>query len=225
MKRFLGVILAVLASANFASAALLVHYDFAGGTQTPLTYVNAESFDSSQTNWPTSNVTNDAISSNLSSTAPTLSTLANSNGKYYLGADNGNFATLESFEFQIKKNNVSSLGEVRYNAFYRLVTLDQDDNIVGGAYAAFGPSSTTTTSSTYQTVSLSGPPLPLTLGNGTYIEVVVNAWRQSGSGANNVAVAGIDNVKFHGSVVPEPASMAIFAVLGLPVALKRFRRK
>ena len=223
MKRFLGVILAVLASANFASAALLVHYDFAGGTTTPLTYLNAVSSDASQNNWPAAPATNDAISSALLGVPPTLSSLSNTNGKYYLSAGSGSFATFDTFSFDIKK--AGGPGTVNYNAYYRFVTEDPDTgSLVGGAYAALATSDpTSTTSTAYSTVTFSGAPLPLTVANGTYIEVVVNAWRNSGSG--QAATAGIDNVKFNGTVVPEPASMAIFAVLGLPVALKRFRRK
>jgi hypothetical protein len=229
MKRFLGVILAVLASANFASAALLVHYDFAdtipGGTKdrlTPLTYLNAASSNALQSNWSPA-ATNDAISSALFGGAPTPSNLSSVNGKYYLSADSGSFATFDTFSFDIKKASGNST--VNFNAYYRFVTEDPDTGLfVGGAYAALATSSpTSTTSNTYSTVTFSGAPLPLSVANGTYIEVVVNAWRNSGPG--QAATAGIDNVKFFGTVVPEPASMAIFAVLGLPVALKRFRRK
>lgn len=229
MKRFLVAVLAVLASAQLASAALLVHYKFDGSTEPTIVDSRATSLTYSQSNW--SNITSgtEVVSANLTAAVPSITTqaLANSNGKFYLGAPDGLFARFDSFEFEIRKQNTSSLGEVRYNAFYRLVSYDPNNDEITGvtSYAALGPSLSTTTSATSTPVSITAPPLPFTLPSGTYVEVVVNAWRLSGSGTNFVAVAGLDNVKFNGAIVPEPASMAIFAVLGLPVALKRFRRK
>jgi hypothetical protein len=35
----------------------------------------------------------------------------------------------------------------------------------------------------------------------------------------------IDNIKLNGDLVPEPASMAIFGLLGVGAAARRYRRK
>ncbi|MFM8570649.1 MAG: PEP-CTERM sorting domain-containing protein, partial [Pirellula sp.] len=45
------------------------------------------------------------------------------------------------------------------------------------------------------------------------------------SGTSGSASAKLDNIGFVGTVVPEPASIAIFGLLGAGVAARRMRRK
>jgi len=59
------------------------------------------------------------------------------------------------------------------------------------------------------------------IGSGSF-EAMISA---QGSSAGTSTSFSLDNVKFNGTLVPEPASMAVFGLLGAGVAIRRLRRK
>jgi hypothetical protein len=63
---------------------------------------------------------------------------------------------------------------------------------------------------------------PFEIVGGADFEAAISAQGLTGSGTTSFA---LDNVKFNGDLVPEPASMAIFGLLGVGAAARRFRRK
>jgi hypothetical protein len=63
---------------------------------------------------------------------------------------------------------------------------------------------------------------PFEIVGGADFEAAISAQGLTGSGTTQFA---LDNVKFNGDLVPEPASMAIFGLLGVGAAARRFRRK
>jgi hypothetical protein len=62
---------------------------------------------------------------------------------------------------------------------------------------------------------------PFVIGSGEFVASI------SAKGASNGTSTSftLDNVNFNGDLVPEPASMAIFGLLGVGAAARRFRRK
>ena len=60
------------------------------------------------------------------------------------------------------------------------------------------------------------------IDGGVSFEAAITFLSQAGSGEARYA---LDNVKFDGQVCPEPASMAVFGLLGAGVAFRRLRRK
>jgi len=62
---------------------------------------------------------------------------------------------------------------------------------------------------------------PLLIGTGAFVASISALGTSSG---NNTSVS-LDNVNFNGEFVPEPASMAVFGLLGAGLAVRRLRRK
>jgi hypothetical protein len=66
---------------------------------------------------------------------------------------------------------------------------------------------------------------PLTIGGGQSFEAMISAKATTGGTSGNITSFSLDNVNFNGTIVPEPASMAVFGLLGAGVAIRRLRRK
>jgi hypothetical protein len=62
---------------------------------------------------------------------------------------------------------------------------------------------------------------PFAIGTSSF-EAFISA---QGTSAGNTTSFSLDNVEFNGTFVPEPASMAVFGLLGAGVAVRRLRRK
>jgi hypothetical protein len=63
---------------------------------------------------------------------------------------------------------------------------------------------------------------PLKIDGGVLFRAEIDAKGLTGTGSTTFSV---DNVTFNGDVIPEPASMAVFGLLGAGVAFRRLRRK
>jgi hypothetical protein len=211
--RFFGLFLAVVAMAHSANAALLSTWNF----------------DSNANAVVASGVTG-------SGSAFTNVGTAGSNGI------NGSINTQRWATATNVTNTSATAGSSKYNTFsftntganpYVLTNLSLDLARVGGTgtnlirvmvtqqIGAGTEDEVFTATSNSAALSTKGDSLgAVTLLSG---ETVTYRFYYSRSGTANGAL--IDNIQLNGDLVPEPASMAIFGLLGVGAAARRFRRK
>jgi hypothetical protein len=211
--RFLGLFLAVVAMAQTANAALLSTWNFDSNA-------------------------NGVVASGVSGSATPFVNVgtAGSNGI------NGAIASQRWATATNVTNSSATLGSARYNAIsftnngpstLLLDSMTLDLGRVGGSgtnviramvtsTVGAGPEAEifTVTANTSALSSKSD-----TLGGVTLLagQTVTYKFYYSRSGTASGAI--IDNIQIYGSAVPEPASMAIFGLMGAGVAVRRLRRK
>lgn len=211
--RFFGLILAVVAMAQSANAALLSTWDFdsnadavvasgVAGTGTAFTNVGTAG----------SNGISGAISSQRWATATNVTNTSAAAGD----------AKYNTFSFTNTSSNpyiltdmafdLGRLGGTGTNVIRVLVTQQVG---AGPEEEIFGVTQNSTS------IASKGDSLGDTLLAAG--ETVTYRFYYSRSGTANGGV--IDNITLNGELVPEPASMAIFGLLGVGAAARRFRRK
>ncbi len=211
--RFFGMLLAVVAMAQSANAALLSSWNFnsnANGTVAP-----------------------------GMSGSTTAFTNVGSAGSHGL---NGQIASQQWATASNVTNNTAAVGDLRYNTFsftntganpFSLTDMSLDLGRVGGSgtnvirilvtqqIGAGAEEEVFTVTANSGTPSLKGDGLGNPLLNSG--ETVTYKFYYSRSG--NATGGLIDNITLNGELVPEPASMAVFGLLGAGVAFRRLRRK
>ncbi|MCE2750269.1 MAG: PEP-CTERM sorting domain-containing protein [Pirellula sp.] len=211
--RFFGLILAVVAMAQSANAALLSTWNFdsnadavvsagVAGTGTAFTNVGTAG----------SNGINGAISSQRWATATnvTNTSAAAGDSKYntFSFTNTGsNPYVLTDMAFDLGRVGGSGTNVIRVLVTQQIGTGSEDE--VFSVTANSG------------TLSSKGDSLVNTLLSPG--ETVTYRFYYSRSGSTSGGL--IDNIMLNGELVPEPASMAIFGLLGVGAAARRFRRK
>jgi hypothetical protein len=203
MVKLFGFMLAVAAMVSSANAALLVSYEF-----TPV-----EDKDPKDPTFASAGI--DALTSDGS--------FSSLNDRLQGTVSNSTTIRQERFGFSTTAPN-----------FLKLSTMTFDTALVTGTrpvsfMPTFKLNGTTVASNLYTVSPASGYGAytvtftsPFTISGGSNFEAAVNAVGLAGSGSTTFAV---DNVKFNGDVIPEPASIAVFGLLGAGVAFRRLRRK
>ena len=230
MVRCFGLLLALVASVQSANAALLSTWDFAtdasgtvaagiagtagdmsnsgptSATGTPgRTYGNngVRTVVGSASFWRTSTFNNVGSSSPLADRYSSLS--------FTNTATNGSVYILSSLDL-LARNSVATSARsvvVSYN-----VTGQAGETVL----ATFSRASTTFSSSTG---SLDG----VSLFGGDTLTVYFRFFKSLTDNTTTNRAMDLDNITLNGDVVPEPASMAVFGLVGLGVAVARRRKK
>lgn len=211
--RFFGLFLAVVAMAHSANAALLSTWNFdssanavvaSGVTGTGTAFTNVGTAGSNGINgsissqrWATAtNVTN----SSASAGGPRYNTFSFTN----TGA---NPYVLTNLSLDLARVNGTGTNLIRVMVTQQIGAGDEDEVFTATSNSA--------------TLSAKGDSLgAVALASG---ETVTYRFYYSRQGTANGAL--IDNIQLNGDLVPEPASMAIFGLLGVGAAARRFRRK
>ena len=220
MVKVFGFMLALAAMVSSASAALLplLEYDYNSGKNASFAKPGMLSAaDGSVGAFGYSG--SDARATQTSSGSTTT---RNSNEQFFLSTDASSLATITSMTFE--GSVISGTRTQVWTAAFNLGTPTGDglnasppgDGFVAGTSitgAISGPGPNNTYTVTFAT--------PIALSPANILRATINA---AGTGTTATVVA-LDNVRFFGTVVPEPASMAVFGLLGAGVAVRRLRRK
>jgi hypothetical protein len=201
MVKVFGFMLALAAMVSSANAALLVSYQYAEPDSKDPTF--AES----------------GISADGS-----VGSFSINNGLQRVSSSVNNTTTVrsETFAFSTSAPNAITLNSMTFNAAL----------ISGTRTVSFTPSfkldGVTVASNLYTVSPVSGFGAytvtftqPFAIGTSSF-EAFISA---QGTSAGNTTSFSLDNVEFNGTFVPEPASMAVFGLLGAGVAVRRLRRK
>jgi hypothetical protein len=203
MVKLFGFMLALAAMVSSANAALLVSYQ----------YAEPDSKD------PTS-----AASGINADTSSGVFSVNNGLQRISSSVSNTTAVRKEDFAFSTSAPNSISLTSMTFNSAL----------ISGSRTVSFTPSFTldgVTVASNLYSVSGSGFGAytvtfnqPLLIGTGAFV-ASISAQGTSGGASGSSTAFSLDNVNFNGELVPEPASMAVFGLLGAGLAVRRLRRK
>jgi hypothetical protein len=227
MIRFFGFLIAVAGLVSQSNAALLVKYDFTLDSGLPTVSnnnVTSAEVDTGLT------IQNDRIeTAGLNQTLAQTQSIAN----FYLGAKVGTSTSISEIKFDATilsgSNSRASLnlfGLIGSFDNAGVFVADDEDNpieFISDDYTL----STTPTSYSIKVGDVGVTGMPVAVASGKIFQLTVSLYRNgtSISSSGNRPVVALDNVAFSGSAVPEPASMAVFALVGLPVLARRFGRK
>lgn len=225
MVRCFGLLLALVVSVQSASAALLSTWDFAsnangtvaGGIvgaagamqnagQTSATgglvYGNAGARNASGF-WRTSNFNNVGSASPLSARYSYISFTNNSSV---------NQITLTTLDFKAK--NTSGVFGRNVDVSYKITGVSGESSL-----GSFERTSSSFSSSTASFAT------GVTLDAGDSVTVYFRFFKSDSDNNSNNRQLDLDDIALNGDVVPEPASMAVFGLVGLGVAVARRRKK
>ena len=206
MAKLFGFMLAFAATISSANAALLVSYNFndTETTKDPSVVTSGIDAATSVGAW-NYNATGMNLTQGTSSTITTRS---------------------EVFGWAVVSPNTVSLNTVTF-----------DTAITGGTRTiGFTPTfkldGVTVASSLYTVSQATGGGAytvtfntPFAIGGDQSFSATITARATTGGNSGNFTSFSLDNVNFNGTLVPEPASMAVFGLLGAGVAIRRLRRK
>jgi hypothetical protein len=202
MVRLFGFLVAVAAMVSGANAALLAKYDFTSDANSSGgSFGTASAFNAGTAGGV---VTTGSVGSDTGVwRAPGSGSLASGTTSNYFTFTATKDVVIESLSFTSKRGGGST------------VSTDVNFKVGTGADTNLD---TVSIGSTANTTTLDfNPTFVLSAGQTLQIDFVYTG------GTNKSVLLG--EVALNGSVVPEPTSVAIFAALGLPVAMRRFRRK
>jgi hypothetical protein len=203
MFRLFGFLVAVAAMVSGANAALLAKYDFTSNANSSGgSYGTASAFNAGTAGGVVT--TGSVLSDTGVWRAPGLTgNLVAGTSNNYFTFTATNDVLIESLSFTNKRGGTSSVStDVNFK-----VGTGPDSNL-----------DTVTIGNTANPTTLNfDPTFVLSAGQTLQIDFVYTG------GTNKSVLLG--EVALNGSVLPEPTSVAIFAALGLPVAMRRFRRK
>ena len=221
MVRIFGLLIALVASVQTANAALLASWNFntdASGSVT--SGVNASATDMSNFG-PTASVGGIVYGNNGSRNAGNFwrTSLFNVQGADNVLAARGSSLTftnndarnpiqLSSLSFNAKNQNGTAQRGVRVSV-----------SLNGGAEQAIGDYVRTAATFSNSTGSLDG----LTLRQGDTLTVFFRFFKDEANTTSRQL--DIDDIQINGEVVPEPASLAVFGLVGAGVAFARRRKK
>ena len=217
MVKLFGFMLALAAMIGSANAALLLSYEYS--TDKNATFVESGLIPASDGSSGSFGGPNGVVSAQQSSSGS--STTRNSNERFFFSTNAASAAQITSMTFV---GAVASGSRVQtWTAAFNLGTA------VGDGLDSSPPEDGFVAGTTI-TGTISGPvgnmytvtfATPISLTSANILRTTINA---AGVGTSTTTVT-LDDVKFYGSVVPEPASMAVFGLLGAGVAIRRLRRK
>ncbi len=226
MIRFFGFLIAVAGLVSQTNAALLVKYDFTSNSGAPT--VSNSNVTSAEVD------TGLTIQNNRIETAALNQALAQSLSiaNFYLGTKVGSSTSISEISFDA--TILSGLNSRASLNLYGLIgsfdnagvfVADDVDNPI--EFISDYTLSTTPTSYSIKVGGAGVTGMPVAVASGKVFQLTVSLYRNGSSigTAGNRPVVALDNVAFSGSAVPEPASMAVFALIGLPVLARRFGRK
>ena len=205
MVKVFGFMLALAAMVSSANAALLVSYQYAEPDTKDATF--AESGISADGSIGSFSINNglERISSSVSNT----STVRTETFAFSTSAPNS--ITLNSMTFNAALIN-SGTRTVSFTPSFKLDGVTVASNLYTvSPVSGFGAYTVTFTQ-------------PFVIGDSSF-EAFIAAQGTSGGASGNSTSFSLDNVEFNGTFVPEPASMAVFGLLGAGVAVRRLRRK
>jgi hypothetical protein len=202
MVKVFGFMLALAAMVSSANAALLVSYQYAEpDTKDPTFAESGISADGSTGSFSINNGLQ-RVSSSVSNT----STVRTETFAFSTSAPNS--ITLNSMTFNAALIN-SGTRTVSFTPSFKLNGVTVASNLYTvSPVSGFGAYTVTFTQ-------------PFVIGTSSF-EAFISA---QGTSAGTSTSFSLDNVDFNGTFVPEPASMAVFGLLGAGVAVRRLRRK
>lgn len=227
MCKVFSLLVVIAGFLSQANAALLVKYEFNNDSDM------GASFDT--------NVSSAAVDTSLTiqngriETAGLNQTLANTTSvaNFFLKANSSSVATISEISFDARI--LSGLdGRASLNVFGLIGSFDNDgvfvaddeNDEIGFVTPDFILSTTNPTSFSIKAGDTGVSNLPIVVSSGKVFQLTVSLYRNGSSIASaSRPVVAMDNVAFSGAAVPEPASMAVFALVGLPVLARRFARK
>lgn len=203
MVKLFGFMLAVAAMVSSANAALLVSYEFGPDQEKDPTFeasgLDAIASDGSW-NWTGGGANNLQRSVNNDTTVR--------QERFDFTPTSPNYVELKEMKFDT--GLVSGTRGVSFTPRFRLNGVEVASNLYSVSPASgFGAYTVTFTN-------------PLKIDGGVLFRAEIDAKGLTGTGSTTFSV---DNVTFNGDVIPEPASMAVFGLLGAGVAFRRLRRK
>lgn len=216
MSKFFGLVLAVLAMVQSADAALLSTWNFEG---------NANG--SSTTGTPGDFINNGDIGVGSAGIAGSLMTV-NGEGRWRTGPNIFNSTSaysatrFNSFSYT-SASAETDFTELKFNAKRNNGNLNTPTVFANVRYSIDGGSEVDLGTKSFTTTAMSPFSLttPIFLAAGSVIDFRVY-WARQG----NATQADLDDLQLFGTSqnVPEPASIAVFGLLGAGVALRRMRR-
>jgi hypothetical protein len=203
MVKLFGFMLAVVAMISSANAALLVSYEFGANEEKDPTF---------EATGVVAETSSGALSYN-----PTFDRLHTG------GISSSGVSRQERFAFTTTGPNFLKLSTMTFDTALavgtRPATVTPTFKLNGATVAS--NLYTVLPASGFGTYTVSFNP-SFKIDGGVSFEAAITFLSQAGSGEARYA---LDNVKFDGQVCPEPASMAVFGLLGAGVAFRRLRRK
>jgi hypothetical protein len=204
MVKLFGFMLAVAAMVSSANAALLVSYEYGPDQEKDPTFaasgLNALASDG-QFNWTSG-------ANNVQRTLNNDSTVRQE--RFDFTPTSPNYVELKEMKFDTGLVSAPGTRGVSFTPSFKLNGVAVASNLYSVSPASgFGTYTVTFTN-------------PLKINGGVLFRAELDAKGLTGSGSTTFSV---DNVMFNGDVIPEPASMAVFGLLGAGVAFRRLRRK
>ena len=204
MVKLFGFMLALAAMVSSANAALLVSYQYAEpDSKDPTSAASGINADSSSGVFSVNNGL-ERISSSVTNTT------AVRKEDFAFSTSAPNSITLTSMTFNSALIN-SGTRTVSFTPSFTLDGVTVASNLYSVSGSGFGA----------YTVTFNQP---LLVGTGAFV-ASISAQGTSGGSSGNSTAFSLDNVNFNGELVPEPASMAVFGLLGAGLAVRRLRRK
>lgn len=203
MVKLFGFMLALAAMVSSANAALLVSYQYAEpDSKDPTSAASGINADTSTGAFSVNNGLQRISSSVTNTTAVRKEDFAFSTSA-------PNSITLTSMTFNSAL--ISGTRTVSFTPSFTLDGVTVASNLYSVSGSGFGA----------YTVTFNQP---LLIGTGAFV-ASISAQGTSGGSSGNSTAFSLDNVNFNGELVPEPASMAVFGLLGAGLAVRRLRRK
>lgn len=203
MVKLFGFMLALAAMVSSANAALLVSYQYAEpDSKDPTSAAGGVNADGSDGSFSVNNGLQ-RISTNVTNTT----TIKKED--FAFSTTSPNSITLNSMTFNSAL--ISGTRTVSFTPSFKLDGVTVASNLYSVSGSGFGA----------YTVTFNQP---LLIGSGAFV-ATISAQGTSGASSGNSTVFSLDNVNFNGELVPEPASMAVFGLLGAGLAVRRLRRK
>jgi hypothetical protein len=192
--------LALAAMVSSANAALLVSYQYGtADSKDPTSAAGGVNADSSSGNFSVNNGLQ-RISSSVSNTT------AIRKEDFAFSTSAPNSITLTSMTFNSAL--ISGSRTVSFTPSFTLDGVTVASNLYSVTGSGFGA----------YTVTFNQP---LLIGSGAFVASI----SAQGTSSGGLTSFSVDNVNFNGELVPEPASMAVFGLLGAGLAVRRLRRK
>jgi hypothetical protein len=201
MVKLFGFMLALAAMVSSANAALLVSYQYAEiDSKDPTSFVSGVDANGSLGDF---NVNNglERIASSVNNTTTTR------RENFEFSTASPNSITLNSMTFNSALINTGTRA-ISFTPSFTLGGVALATNLYSVSGSGFGA----------YTVTFNQP---LVIGSDSFVATIAARGTSSGTSTS----FSLDNVNFNGTLVPEPASMAVFGLLGAGVAVRRLRRK
>jgi hypothetical protein len=228
MVKFFGFVLAMSSLVGSANAALLSSWTFDGGSQggnaitgNVIAGEQGGNFSGNEVGYTGSSISTGATGANLVRTAI-----------FYLQAADLATAKIDKFTFDALRGTSANpplstgVRNVKVSVAAAVGTGTPDSNFVFGSnvsglnVAPDANQNLTATYNEYEGIFSA----PVSLASNQILRLTVTYTGAAGTTSAST-VTRLDNMQIYGSAVPEPASMAVFGLLGAGVAVRRLRRR